>query len=177
MTEQVWAKIVLAMACPVVLPLIGCASLAKRDLAHDPFPEAREEVRKVVQSMIDASTSGDVDTLSAHHLNTDKFTRFGGDKFERVGYEKCIAVESAFFSAIKDLAWDMQGLKIDVFGDVAVVTVMPEFSFTLNGQAAEGATRLTLVFLKTSDGWKIVHEHGTPKVWYEQAVMRSDEDQ
>jgi len=124
--------------------------------------------------MNDASTSGDVDTLAAHHLNTDKFTRFGGDRFERVGYDECIAVETAFFSAVKDLEWDMQGLKIDVFGDVAVVTVTPEFSFTLDGQAAEGATRLTLVFLKTDDGWKIVHEHGTPKSCFDQTLKSQE---
>ena len=51
---------------------------------------------------------------------------------------------------------------------LAVVTVLPEVSFTLNGEETEAATRLTLVFLKTSEGWKIVHEHGTPKSCFEQ---------
>ncbi len=148
--------------------LIGCASTRYRDLAHYPFPEAQEEIRRVIQSMDDASTSGDVETLAAHHLKTEKFTRFGGDKFERVGYEECIAVETAYFSAVKNLAWDIQGLKIDVFGAVAVVTVMPEFSFTVNSEAATASSRLTLVFLKTIDGWKIVHEHGTLKSCFKQ---------
>lgn len=170
MSEQVRTKNILAVACLAILPLIGCASLAKRDLAHDPFLEAQAEIRRVIQSMINASTSGDVDTLAAHHLKTDKFTRFAGDKFERVGYDECIAVETAFFSAVEDLVWDMQGLKIDVFGDVAIVTIMPEFSFTLNGQAANGASRLTLVFLKSPDGWKIVHEHGTPRSCFKQGA-------
>ena len=160
--------IVLLVAVFAGCQLIGCASTRHPDLAHYSFPEAQEEIREVLQSMDDASTSGDVETLAAHHLKTDKFTRFGLDKFERVGYDECIAVETAFFSTVEDLVWDMQGLKIDVFGDVAVVTVTPEFSFTMGGQAANGASRLTLVFLKTSEGWKIVHEHGTPKSCFDQ---------
>jgi ketosteroid isomerase-like protein len=147
--------------------LIGCASTRHPDLAHYSFPEAQEEIREVIQSMEDASTSGDVKTLAAHHLKTEKFTRFGEDKFERVGYDECIAIETAAFSNMRDLVWDMHGLKIDVFGDVAVVTVMPEFSLTWNGEAVKGANRLTLVFLKTQEGWKIIHEHGTPKTCFE----------
>ena len=159
---------VMPLVAIVMTQLVGCASASKRDLARYPFPEAQEEIRRVIQSMEDASTSGDVKTLAAHHLKTDKFTRFGNDKFERVGYDECIAIETAAFSTIKDLVWDIQGLKIDVFGDVAVVTVMPKFSFTMNREAATASSRLTLVFLKTLDGWKIVHEHGTPKTCFKQ---------
>ena len=160
--------IVLFVAVFTGCQLIGCASTRHPDLAHYSFPEAQKEIRKVIQSMEDASTSGDVKTLAAHHLKADKFTRFGNDKFERVGYDECIAIETAVFSTVKDLVWDIQGLKIDVFGDVAVVTVMPEFSFTMNREAATASSRLTLVFLKTFDGWKIVHEHGTLKTCFKQ---------
>jgi len=77
--------IVLLVTVFAVCQLIGCASIRHRDLAHYPFPEAQEEIRMVIQSMEDASISGDVKTLAAHHLKTDKFSRFGDDKFERVG--------------------------------------------------------------------------------------------
>jgi ketosteroid isomerase-like protein len=54
-------------------------------------------------------------------------------------------------------------LKIDVFGDIGIATYYPHVSFVQDGERKTGSGRQTLVFLKTNDGWKLVHEHGTPK--------------
>jgi ketosteroid isomerase-like protein len=52
-------------------------------------------------------------------------------------------------------------LKIDVFGDIGIVTYYPRVSFVKEGETRLVNGRQTLVFLKTDQGWKIVHEHGT----------------
>ena len=41
-------------------------------------------------------------------------------------------------------------------------------SFKKDGEVMQRSGRHTLVFLKTVDGWKIIHEHGTPKMCFEQ---------
>ena len=64
--------------------------------------------------------------------------------------------------AVSNYKQEVRDLKIDVFDDVAIATYYPHFSFIINGEGKEGSGRQTLVFLSTGDGWKIVHEHGTP---------------
>lgn len=58
---------------------------------------------------------------------------------------------------------EWKDVKIDVFGDLAIATYYPHFSFVKDGQKIEGMGRQTLVFLKTDQGWKIIHEHGAPQ--------------
>jgi ketosteroid isomerase-like protein len=59
-------------------------------------------------------------------------------------------------------------VKIDVFGDVAVLTEYFHLSHTVDGEPELVDVRVTLVFLKTVDGWKIVHEHVTGKNCFDQ---------
>jgi ketosteroid isomerase-like protein len=56
---------------------------------------------------------------------------------------------------------EVKDLKIDVFGEIGIATYYPHVSFEKEGKQNAGSARQTLVFLKTSDGWKIVHEYGT----------------
>ena len=63
---------------------------------------------------------------------------------------------------------DADGIKIDVFGDVAVLTEYFHLSHTVDDAPETHNARVTLVFLKTVDGWKIVHEHVTGKKRFEQ---------
>jgi ketosteroid isomerase-like protein len=59
--------------------------------------------------------------------------------------------------------YEVKELKIDVFGDIGIVTYYPHVTFVKDGEEKEVSGRQTLVFLKTKDGWRIVHEHGTIK--------------
>ena len=49
---------------------------------------------------------------------------------------------------------------IDVFGDVALATSFPSYTGSIsNGEKIEIERRATMVYVKTTDGWKIAHEH------------------
>ncbi len=52
-------------------------------------------------------------------------------------------------------------MKVDVFGDVAIVTYYPHVTFKKDGKMMTGDGRQSLVFVKTTEGWLIAHEHGT----------------
>jgi len=111
---------------------------------------------------MDAMTAN-IAGLQAIHLQGNKFTKFGPRQFERQNVATTNASEAEYFTSISDLKYEAKDLKIDVFGDVGVVTYYPHLSFVKDGEQYEGSGRQTFVFLKTTDGWKIVHEHGTPK--------------
>lgn len=95
------------------------------------------------------------------HLDSEKFSKFGPRSFERQDVTGTNESEAAFFSSISDADYQVEELKIDVFGDVGIVTYYPQVSFIREGEEVEVRGRQTLVFVRTADGWKIVHEHGT----------------
>lgn len=163
--------VVLIITVVAALPVVGCASSAQRrcacDLAHDTFPEAQAEVRAVLQKIYHDARTANLDGLRASHLDSNKFTKFGPRMFERQNVHQCNETEAAFFASIEDADFQLKDVKIDVVGDVAIATYYPHVSFKKDGRTVQRSGRQTLVFLKTSDGWKIIHEHGTPRRAFE----------
>lgn len=148
--------------------LVGCMSTPARDLTHYTFPKAQEEIREVIRTLTDDALAGNVEGIRASHLKSDKFTKFPGGKYERIGFAECVDAEIANATSAKNLKMEANDVKIDVFGDVAVLTEYFHLSHTVDGEPELVDARVTFVFLKTVDGWKIVHEHVTGKQYFDQ---------
>lgn len=134
-----------------------------RDLVNDPFPETQAELRGIVESVANDIMSANIEGLQAIHLESDKFTKFGPRRFERQDVASTNESEAVHFRSVSNMNYEIEGLKVDVFGDIGVVTYYPHVSFVKDGEEQSGSGRQTLVFLRTEDGWRIVHEHGTMK--------------
>jgi ketosteroid isomerase-like protein len=141
------------------------ATYPERDSVGDPFLEEQEEVREVIRSIVQDAESANIEGLKAAHLKSDKFTKFGPRSFDRQDLASTNQSEAAFFGSISNFRQENRELKIDVFGDMAIATYYPHVSFVQNGEVKERSGRQTLVLLKTPEGWKIVHEHGTARQW------------
>jgi len=154
---------VLTVTCAISL-ILSCASQRDRlDVVTESFPEAQAELQAVLKNIYNDAMNANTEGLKAIHLNSTKFTKFGPRSFERQNVEQTNDEEAAFFSSISELEVELKDVKIDVFDDVAIATFYPVFSLNNDGQRIEGLNRQTMVFLKTGEGWKIIHEHGTPK--------------
>ncbi len=145
----------------------GCASTptqaSSRDIVHDPFPEAKEEVRATMLKIHQDVVTGKVGTLRSHHLNSPKFSKFGPRKHERQTFEETSESEASFFTSITDFTVDAKDMKVDVFGDVAVMTYYPQVTFKKDGKKMKGNGRQTVVFVKTTEGWLIARvTYGKP---------------
>ncbi len=149
------------------MQLIGCISTPKHDLTRYPFPEAQKEIHATLDAIINDVETANVQRLRDSHLNSAKFTKFGGS-FERINIDQCNDQEAAGVTSVQDLKFEMKDRKIDVFGDTAIMTCYNHFSYTDDGNRRQHIDRNTMVFLRTDDGWKIVREHVTPKTCFEQ---------
>jgi len=161
MTRRLSLPMVVMPACLLAL---SCArpSMPEPDLVNDTFPEAQAELRAAVETIARDVMTGNIDGLQAMHLPSDKFTKLGPRRFDRQDVVSTNASEAAYFSSLSNVTYEARDLKIDVFGEVAVVTYYPQVTFVRDGELGGGSGRQTLVFLRTMDGWRIVHEHGTP---------------
>lgn len=130
-------------------------------LVEEIFSKEQEELRDVVNSIVRDAETSNLEGLKDIHLESDKFTKFGPRNFERQGVEKTNESELAFFGTVSNYKEEVKDLKIDVFGEVGIATYYREVSFYEGNKNNNVTLRQTLVFLKTVEGWKIVHEHGT----------------
>ena len=133
------------------------------DFINDSILEARAEIRDAIKSIVKDAETADIDGLKNAHLKSDKFSKFGPRSFDRQNVKSTNESEAAFFGSISNFKQEARDLKIDIFDDIAIATYYPYVSFIQDGVEKKGNGRQTLVFIKTKNGWKIIHEHGTPK--------------
>ena len=140
-----------------------CCNLQKFRRRLECYAEFQAELQAALEEIYDDAMVANLEGLRASHLNSPKFTKFGPRSFERQTVEQTNSSEASFFSSISELNVELKDVKIDVFGDVAITTFYPHYSLIKDSEVVEGISRQTLVFLKTEQGWKIIHEHGNPK--------------
>ena len=58
--------------------------------------------------------------------------------------------------------FSFQDLKVDVFGDVAIVTGLLDYRAPIGKEVIAGRDRMTMVLVKVGDDWRITHEHTCP---------------
>ncbi len=60
------------------------------------------------------------------------------------------------------MKFDAKDLQIAVYGDVANLTFHSDFHLKFGEDLVIVNDQITLLFVKTKDGWKMVHEHHSP---------------
>ncbi len=166
-------KIFYSLAILAVLGFAGCkdnatspdnGTLSKTDLIKEEFPEAKQEVLETFGAIAQSIKDGDMDKLISFHAYGPKFTEFK-DGAPRNGGEDNEAYERSLFGSVTEVVkFDAKDLKIAVYGDVANLTFHSDFQLKFGEELVVVNNQITLLFVKTDDGWKLVHEHHSPLI-------------
>lgn len=141
----------------------SCISIGQtNDLINNEYPEAQAEVMETFGAIAQSIKDGDIDKLISYHAYGPKFTEFNAGK-KRVGSKENEAHERNVFGSVTEVVkFDAKDLKIAVYGDVANVTFHSDFHLMFGDDLVVVNDQITLLFVKTNDGWKMVHEHHSP---------------
>ncbi len=147
---------------PLALALAGCQT-NRTDLVSEAFPADQKAVEKTIREIFDAAQNRELDKLEAFHLRGPKFTKFddAGEQ-TRQDDRAAIRAEREQLAGAAEFQASLHNLKVDVFGEVAVATLEPEFLVRTGEATFQGKDRSTFVLVKTDQGWKIAHEHHSP---------------
>ena len=132
------------------------------DLINDEFPEAQQEVMQTFGEIAQSIKDGDMDKLISYHAYSPKFTEFKNGE-PRNGSVANEAHERTVFGSVTEVVkFDAKDLQIAVYGDVANLTFHSDFQLKFGEDLVVVNDQITLLFVKTNDGWKMVHEHHSP---------------
>ena len=112
----------------------------------------------IAQSIID----GDMDKLISFHAYSPKFTEFKNGEPRNGGEANEIYERNVFGSITEVVAFNAEDLQIAVYGDVANLTFHSDFQLMFGEDLVVVNDQITLLFVNTEDGWKMVHEHHSP---------------
>ena len=135
---------------------------SKVDLINDEFPEAKAEIMKTFGELAKSIKEGDIDKLISFHAYGPKFTEFKNGESRNDGVANEAYERKLFGSVTEVVKLDANDLQIAVYGDVANVTFHSDFQLKFGEDLVVVNDQITLLFVKTADGWKMVHEHHSP---------------
>lgn len=151
------------------------SSLSKSSVMNQTYPQAQAEVLETFGAIGESITLGAgngydgeyMDQLISFHAYGDKFTEFNDGKlYDSAGNEhneRSLFGETVDPGGVKQFAPVPGTLKVAVyFGNVANLTFVSDFILEIGGQEYTVNNLITLLFVKTSEGWKMVHEHHSP---------------
>ncbi len=147
---------------PEVEEVVEVIEEVKIDLINDEFTEAKDEVMKTFGAIAQSIKDGDVDKLISYHAYGPKFTEFKNGAL-RNGSEDNEAHERNVFGSVTEvIKFDAKDLQIAVYGEVANLTFHSDFHLKFGEDLVIVNDQITLLFVNTADGWKMVHEHHSP---------------
>jgi ketosteroid isomerase-like protein len=123
--------------------------------------EVEREVWKTVRELNDTWTKGNPEELK-NYFHVDMVALTPTDKNRREGREACVADWVEFAKAAKIHSWKEIDPKIQMYGDVAVVTYYFDISFEKGGQTINFGGRDLFVFVKEGGRWWAVADHFSP---------------
>jgi ketosteroid isomerase-like protein len=164
------AKMIYAMIMIFGIVITGCKQNEEKteieevkiDLLNDDFPDAKQEVKLTMDSISQSVKDNDIDRLISFHAYSPKFTEFKNGEPRNDGAENEEFERGIFGSVTEVVKLDMNDMKVDVYGDVANVTLHSDFHLKFGEDLAVVNEQISLLFLKTENGWRIVHEHHSP---------------
>jgi ketosteroid isomerase-like protein len=138
------------------------AEEVKIDLINDEFPEAKQEVMETMGAIVQSIKDGDIDKLISFHAYGPKFTEFKNGEPRNGGVENEAHERNVFGSVSEVIKLDAKDMQIAVYGDVANMTFHSDFHLKFGEDLVIVNDQITLLFVKTDSGWKLVHEHHSP---------------
>ena len=132
------------------------------DLINTEFPEAKQEVIETWGAIEQSLRDGDMDKLIDFHGYSPKFTEYKNGEVVN-GSEANETYERAAFGAVTEVVkFGTKDFKVAVYGDVANMTFQSDFHLKFGEDLAVIKEQTSLLFVRTNNGWKIVHEHHSP---------------
>ncbi len=145
--------------------------------------QAKREVAAAVHSFFEAGKNGDLSSLMRMHGPSDIFTKFGDvPPYTRQGSEEAFAYEQASFANMSDYRYQLDDLRIDLAGGLAIATFyLDERGMIVNDYSFEGRTvstrsRVTMLLVKLDGSWRIIHEHFSSIPGWEPEAEGSDSE-
>lgn len=164
------SKMILSLFMILGIVITGCKQKEEKveveevkiDLINDEFPEAEQELLETWDSIVQSLRNGDMDKLIGFHAYSPKFTEFKNGA-PRNGSEANEEFERNTFGAVTEIVkFDANDMQVAVYGDVANVTFHSDFHLKFGEDLVVVNDQISLLFVKTDNGWKIVSEHHSP---------------
>ena len=113
-------------------------------------------LRQIEQELTDAMLKGDASAVERHYADAFTFTTPDGEVMNKAQVVSNVKAGAAKFESSK-----VEDMKVQVYGDSAVVTSLTTDEGTVGGVDVSGRYRWMDVFVRRGGRWQLVAAQGT----------------
>ena len=132
----------------------------------EPRKGAENDVAAVIHAYFEAGKNKDLASLADFHSSREVFSKFDENPpYTRQNSQEAFVYEQAAFANISDYTYQIDDLRVDLLGGVAIATFYLTYKgmfvndYSFEGSPVSSRARVSMVLTKTDRGWKIAHEH------------------
>ena len=125
------------------------------------YAEEMRKIKQVLYSEFELVRQGDFDSFKNMHMFGEGYSLYGAfPPLIRYDDDRALPRERMWFYEIApSLDCKIGSVKIDIFGTVALATLIVDYSGIYRKEQFRMRSRGTVVLLKKENNWKIYHEH------------------
>jgi ketosteroid isomerase-like protein len=129
-------------------------------------------------ALLDGIRHANVEDASANYWKSPQLLLFNSNGTVTRGWEQMHSNRESSYPNIKDVKLDVKDVRVKMLGrDGALVTCLWTQSQTVKGVPESASGRMTLVFSRVGNAWKIVHLHTSPDAPDSSRVLSSEEEE
>ncbi|MDQ3254319.1 MAG: nuclear transport factor 2 family protein [Acidobacteriota bacterium] len=152
---------------PVAVEATGSKSRARRagqtPRAGATANLAEKEVSAAFDLLVDGIRRANVEAVTGVYWNSPQLLLFNYNGTTTTSWDQVRANRTSSYPNIKDVKLDVRDVRVQMLGrDGALVTCLWSQSQTSNGATESSTGRLSLVFRRVGDSWKVIHTHTSP---------------
>jgi ketosteroid isomerase-like protein len=128
--------------------------------------DERKQIELLITTFFEAGRNKDFSSLASFHLSREAFSKFDeSPPYTRQNSDDSFIYEQAAFANISDYTYSIDDLRIDILDRTAVATFYLTYKgifvndYSFEGSPVGSKDRVSMVFVKTEKGWRLVHEH------------------
>jgi ketosteroid isomerase-like protein len=149
---RIRAILLVTSICVLAIAAVASAADKKRD---DQVRMASDQFYAALNRMVNGDASG-MANIWSHGASVTTMHPIGG---REVGWDKVRGSWEQVAKVASDGKVELRDQLIQVFGDVACEVGIEHAKFKLAGQQVEGDLRVTNIYRREGEAWKIVHHH------------------
>ncbi|HYN84712.1 MAG TPA: nuclear transport factor 2 family protein [Pyrinomonadaceae bacterium] len=125
--------------------------------------EAEAAVRDAFDTLVDGIRRADVETVMGVYWNSPQLILFNNNGTVTRTWEQVKSNRQSSYPNLSDVKLDVRDVRVQLLStQSALVTCLWTQSQTVRGREETASGRLTLVFQKLGNAWKVVHTHTSP---------------
>ena len=145
-----------AIAMLLVLPMVGYGQKSRTSMNSKGGAAMDKAIRDVLAAQVEAWNRGDLEAFMKGYANSETTTFVSGDSLTRGWQTVLDRYRTRYDSREKMGVLAFSDLEINVLSSDAAIAI-GKWQLTRTADTPHG--RFTLVFKRTSAGWRIVYDH------------------